>query len=103
MRIQRTTTSESQTLDLASQLAANLHSGDVVTLEGPLGAGKTCFVRGLARGLGLDPSSGASPTFISCREYSNGSALRLAHIDAYRLRGPDDLDAIGWDELLASD
>ena len=103
MRIHHLSQSEAQTIDFAASLGRALRSGDIVTLEGPLGAGKTCFVRGLARGLGLDPTLVASPTFIICREYEDGAGMRLAHIDAYRLRSADDLQAIGWEELLAAD
>lgn len=87
---------------MAAALASQLQPGDIVALHGPLGAGKTCFVRGLARGLGLNPKAVSSPTFVICQEYERDHRVRLAHIDAYRLAGPDDLDSIGWDELLES-
>ena len=96
------TSTPHETIELARHLAATLRAGDVVVLDGPLGAGKTCFVRGLAAGLGLDPSHVSSPTFIICQEYENGD-LRLAHVDAYRLSGPEELDSIGWRELLEAD
>jgi tRNA threonylcarbamoyladenosine biosynthesis protein TsaE len=99
--------SEAQTRQLAMRLAARLRGGDVIALIGPLGAGKTCFVRGLAEGLGLDPADVSSPTFIMCQEYEppegQGGAL-LVHVDGYRLMSDEELATIGWDEYLeASD
>src|SRR5882724_3205553 len=96
--------SEAMTMAIGESLAKKLRGGDALALEGPLGSGKTCFVRGLARGLGLDPSTVSSPTFVICQEYSArlpfSSSLTLAHIDAYRLSGPGELETIGWNELL---
>jgi tRNA threonylcarbamoyladenosine biosynthesis protein TsaE len=92
--------SEEQTMDLASGLASRLRPGDLVALEGQLGAGKTCFVRGLARGLGVDPSAISSPTFVICQEHV-GKDVTLVHVDAYRLAGVDDLETIGWNELIS--
>lgn len=100
MTVERTSHSETETLRLAARLAGRLSAGDVVCLEGPLGAGKTCFVRGLATGLGLDPSEVSSPTFVIWRRYEDHAPLALVHLDAFRLGGPDDLDTVGWDELL---
>lgn len=95
--------SEEQTLDFAATLAKSLRGGDVITLEGPLGAGKTCFVRGMAKGMGLVATEVSSPTFVICQEYSSvGTPLALVHIDAFRLSGPDELESIGWNELLES-
>jgi tRNA threonylcarbamoyladenosine biosynthesis protein TsaE len=97
--------SEAQTRRLAMRLAARLCRGDVIALTGPLGAGKTCFVRGLAEGLGLDPHEVSSPTFIMCQEYEppegQGGAL-LVHVDGYRLTSDDELATIGWDEYLGA-
>jgi tRNA threonylcarbamoyladenosine biosynthesis protein TsaE len=96
---------EQQTLDFAGNLATKLRSGDVLALEGPLGSGKTCFVRGLAKGLNLDPRSVSSPTFVICQEYSQSAShgpasMTLAHIDAYRLHDAAELETIGWRDLL---
>ena len=99
--VQRTSVSEQETLRLAAALGEQLSGGELISLEGQLGSGKTCFVRGLAIGLGLDATQVCSPSFIICREYSN-SRLNLVHVDAFRLKGPHELDAIGWDELLES-
>ena len=65
--------SEIQTMELAASVARILQAGDLVALDGPLGSGKTCFVRGLVRGLGLDQSSVSSPTFVICQEYATPS------------------------------
>ena len=72
--------------------------GDVLALVGPLGAGKTQLVRGLAAGLGVDPAAVASPTFVLVREYeAPAGAAVLVHIDAYRISGAEDLEGIGWE------
>jgi tRNA threonylcarbamoyladenosine biosynthesis protein TsaE len=84
---------------LAAAMAADLRPGNVVALCGDLGAGKTCFVRGLCKALGGDASLVNSPTFTIMQEYPVACG-RLVHVDAYRLRGEDDLQTIGWDELL---
>ena len=102
MKIVVNSQSEESTITLATKLGQQLRASDIVCLLGPLGAGKTCFVRGLAIGLGLDPSMVSSPSFIICQEYSSNGSLTLAHIDAYRLSGPDELQTIGWDELCDS-
>lgn len=75
------------TLAVAEALGRRLEPGDVVTLDGPLGSGKTTFVKGLARGLGLAPESVVSPTFLYVREVPGGR-LPLFHVDAYRLLPP---------------
>jgi tRNA threonylcarbamoyladenosine biosynthesis protein TsaE len=73
----------------------------VVLLSGPLGAGKTAFVRGLARGLGVDPDEVSSPTFTLVHEY-RGGRLRLFHADLYRL-GRAGAEDLGLDELGVQD
>lgn len=103
--IQLHSDSPEQTRGIAAGLAKNLCAGDVIALEGELGAGKTCFVRGLAQGLDIDPAQVASPTFVIAHEYESAGAgaerrLTLVHVDAYRLRRADDLDAIGWSEII---
>jgi len=75
-------------------LALELEPGDCVLLEGDLGAGKTCFVRGMAAGLGCDPAAVHSPTFTVMSRYP-GSLAHLVHVDAYRVSGPDELRDAG--------
>ena len=91
------TRSQEDTERLAETLAGELRSGAVVLLSGPLGAGKTAFVRGLARGLGVDPDEVSSPTFTLVHEY-RGGRLRLFHADLYRL-GTAAAEDLGLDEL----
>ena len=98
----RRSSSPEVTERIGAALAMRLAPGMLVTLDGDLGAGKTCFVRGLARGLGADPSEVSSPTFVLEHRYSApGGGTALVHIDAYRIRSPHDLASIGWDELMA--
>lgn len=94
------TTSEEQTADAGERLAARLKPGDVVLLYGELGAGKTAFVRGLARGLGAPEADVSSPTFTIVQEY--GGRLTLYHVDLYRLE-PKEVDDLGLDELVSAD
>ena len=102
MTIERTSHCEAETMDLAASLGRQLVGGELICLEGPLGCGKTCFVRGLVAGLGLDPTAVCSPSFVICRQYADHSGLTLVHVDAFRLTGPHELESIGWDELLES-
>lgn len=87
------------TFDLGRRIGAQLHGGEFLALCGPLGAGKTHFVKGLAVGLGLDAGEPVvSPTFVLVREYQG--RLRLLHADAYRLSSAGELSALGLDEQL---
>ena len=86
-----------QTESAGEQLALELTDGTVVALYGDLGAGKTAFVRGLARGLGIS-SSVTSPTFTIVNEYVG--ARSLYHFDMYRLGSADELFDIGWEDYL---
>jgi tRNA threonylcarbamoyladenosine biosynthesis protein TsaE len=90
------TRSEAETEAVAARLGASLAGGEVVLLYGDLGAGKTAFVRGLARGLGLDADEVASPTFVLMTRYAG--RLSLHHADLYRLR-PGDETELGLEEL----
>ena len=99
--IEETTTgSEDETAAVGERLAAALNAGDVVLLYGDLGAGKTAFTRGLARGLGALAEDVTSPTFTLVQEYRG--RLPLYHVDLYRLdeREADDL---GLEELVLGD
>ena len=91
------TTSEGETAAIGARLAAGFRGGEVVLLFGELGAGKTAFVRGLARGLGADPREVASPTFVLLTSYPG--RLTLHHADLYRLRGDGDERELGLEEL----
>ena len=89
-----------ETLRLAAACAPVVRAGDVLALVGTLGAGKTCFVKGLAAGLGVDDLRQViSPTFVLLRRYDG--RIRLHHFDAYRLSGPDEMAAIGCDDIFA--
>jgi tRNA threonylcarbamoyladenosine biosynthesis protein TsaE len=88
-----------QTEQIAARLAASLRGGECIALHGDLGAGKTQFVRGLVSGLDGNPRSVNSPTFVLLNVYETGR-LRVYHLDAYRVIGADDFEAIGFAELL---
>jgi tRNA threonylcarbamoyladenosine biosynthesis protein TsaE len=92
-----TSRSERETADVAEAMAGGFRGGEVVLLSGELGAGKTAFVRGLARGLGADPDEVASPTFVLLTAYPG--RLTLHHADLYRLRGDGDERELGLEEL----
>ena len=91
--------SPAETEALGEALAARLTAGTVVAFTGDLGAGKTAFTRGLARGLGV-PDRVTSPTFTIVNEYEGGR-LPLFHFDMYRLGSSDELFDIGWEDYLA--
>ena len=91
--------SPQETEALGTDLAAKLSPGDVVAFTGDLGAGKTAFTRGLARGLGIQERV-TSPTFTIVNEYEGGR-LPLFHFDMYRLSSSDELFDIGWEDYLA--
>ena len=83
---------------LGEALARRLEPGAVVAFTGDLGAGKTAFVRGMARGLGIGERV-TSPTFTIVNEYEGGR-LPLFHFDMYRLGSADELYGIGWEDYL---
>jgi tRNA threonylcarbamoyladenosine biosynthesis protein TsaE len=84
-----TTRSPEETEAVGDALGRAAHGGELIGLVGDLGAGKTCLVRGLARGLGVDPERVHSPSFTIVTEY-RGGRLSLAHVDLYRLEPPFD-------------
>ncbi len=92
------TNSELETEELGARLARRLEPGAVVAFTGDLGAGKTAFTRGLARGLGI-PDRVTSPTFTIVNEYEGGR-LPLFHFDMYRLASSEELFDIGWEDYL---
>ncbi len=102
MRTTLTTKSEDETIALGEAIGRSLLPGDVVALHGELGAGKTRLVRGMARGAGAEAARVSSPTFVIMQEYRApgvGAIGTLVHIDAYRLRGTDELESIGWERV----
>ena len=90
--------SPSETESLGAMLSCALSAGSVVAFTGDLGAGKTAFVRGMARGLNI-PERVTSPTFTVVNEYEDGK-LPLFHFDMYRLGSSDELFDIGWEDYL---
>ncbi len=93
------THSRDETIAWGRRLGSLLGPGDVLTLSGPLGAGKTTLTKGLTEGLGLDDSRYVtSPTFVLIHEYP--ADVPVYHVDAYRLGGPEDADALGLDEMF---
>jgi len=101
-----TSSSAEETFALGQRFAALLGRGSIVALKGALGAGKTCFAKGVARSLGVKEEV-TSPTYTIVSEYET-SALPpqpalLYHMDAYRLKGNDDFTAIGGEELIFAD
>jgi tRNA threonylcarbamoyladenosine biosynthesis protein TsaE len=93
------TRSEEETLGLAEELAAGLKGTEVVLLSGELGAGKTVFAKGLARGLGVeDASRVCSPSYTLVNVY--GGRVPVFHIDLYRLEKESEIQDLGWDDYL---
>jgi tRNA threonylcarbamoyladenosine biosynthesis protein TsaE len=91
--------SPSQTRRIGMRLGELLKIGDVIALEGNLGAGKTTLVQGIASGWGsLDPAS--SPTYVLVNVYRRIDQKRLYHLDAYRLSGPEEAIALDLDAML---
>lgn len=89
------------TKNIAANFATSLKGGEVVALEGEIGAGKTTFVQGLAAALGADGLA-RSPTFTVMNVYqtTNERIKKIVHVDAYRLRAPDDLFNLGLEEWM---
>jgi tRNA threonylcarbamoyladenosine biosynthesis protein TsaE len=94
-----TTHSQTETEELAAKVAADLKPGMAVLLSGDLGVGKTAFVRGLARGLAIDPDLVSSPTFVLLQEYRG--RLTLYHADLYRLQAEEDVAELGLEDVAA--
>jgi tRNA threonylcarbamoyladenosine biosynthesis protein TsaE len=91
--------SVAETEAIAGEFARTLKIGTCIALHGELGAGKTQFVRGIIKGLGGDGRAVSSPTFILLHVY-DCPALKIFHLDAYRVSGGEDFEAIGFRELL---
>jgi tRNA threonylcarbamoyladenosine biosynthesis protein TsaE len=94
--------SSGDTVERGKQLGAHLTAGSVIGLVGDLGAGKTCFIKGIAEGLNNTPANEVtSPTFTILQEYPG--PVPLYHFDAYRLSGSHDLEAIGFEDYVGTD
>jgi tRNA threonylcarbamoyladenosine biosynthesis protein TsaE len=95
----RVTSSQSETFDLGRQFGNQLAGGEIILLSGPLGAGKTVFVKGLASALGIDAEEVTSPSFTLVNPYE--ARFPLFHLDLYRLdEGAGAAHAVDLDELL---
>ncbi|MCD7821600.1 MAG: tRNA (adenosine(37)-N6)-threonylcarbamoyltransferase complex ATPase subunit type 1 TsaE [Clostridiales bacterium] len=99
--MQYQTNSALETEALGQKLAQTLRPGDIIAYTGDLGAGKTAFTRGVARGLGITERV-TSPTFTIVNEYEGGR-LPLFHFDLYRLGSSEELYDIGWEDYLNRD
>lgn len=92
------TTSPEETFALAKSLAEQAVPGQIYTLNGDLGVGKTVFTQGMAAGLGIDEPVN-SPTFTIVQEYETGR-LPLYHFDVYRIGDPEEMEEIGYDDYF---
>jgi tRNA threonylcarbamoyladenosine biosynthesis protein TsaE len=92
-----------ETFELGAQMGAHLSGGEIILLNGPLGAGKTIFVKGVASALGIDADEVTSPSFTLVNIY-DGGRLKLYHLDLYRLsEGASAAHAVDLDELLTDE
>ncbi|HAC14831.1 MAG TPA: tRNA (adenosine(37)-N6)-threonylcarbamoyltransferase complex ATPase subunit type 1 TsaE [Bacteroidetes bacterium] len=97
----RKTNSPEETLLFGEEIAKELESGDVLCLHGDLGAGKTHFVKGIARGLGVNETHVNSPTFTLINEYRG--SFPIYHFDAYRINNDQEVVELGVDEYFYGD
>lgn len=101
-----TTTSTDETIDVGRQIASKLNEGDVVLLQGDLGAGKTTFVKGIADYFGINPDDIVSPTFTLMQIYNtdiqNSEIKNIVHIDTYRLEEEKQLLDIGAEDYVGN-
>ena len=93
--------SPEETYAIGRRLGQLAEPGDIVTLSGDLGTGKTVFAKGFAEGLGIADDV-TSPTFTIIKEYTDGR-IPLSHFDAYRIADPDEMYAIGYEDYLSGD
>ncbi len=99
LSVVKKTRSVHETESFAANFARSLQPGATIALSGEMGAGKTHFVRGIVAGLGGNPNIVSSPTYVLLNIY-DALPIPVYHLDAYRVTGPDDFDAIGFLELL---
>jgi tRNA threonylcarbamoyladenosine biosynthesis protein TsaE len=95
------TQSPQETIQKASDFAKELKAGDIVLLEGELGAGKTTFVKGLAKGLKAKMDKVVSPTFVLMNVYKG--RIPIYHFDLYRLERPEEIASLNIDEYLGAE
>ena len=95
------TKSPAETIALAAKFAKHLKAGDIVFLQGDLGAGKTVFMKGIAKALNVSPDDVNSPTFILMNVYHG--KLPMYHFDLYRLEKPEELKSVQLDEYFYGD
>ncbi len=95
------TNSPRETKELGKKMAERAKPGDVFTLVGDLGVGKTVFTQGIAEGLGIDEPVN-SPTFTIVQEYESGR-MPFYHFDVYRIGDPEEMDEIGFDDYIYGD
>lgn len=100
MRVRLRSESPEDTLEIGRILGTLLSDGDVVALEGDLGAGKSCFCKGIAAGLGIDPAGVVSPTFTIVSEHVG--RLPFHHVDAYRLESPEEGISAGLEDVIGA-
>ena len=99
-KIEIISNSAAQTIEIARLIGEKLKDGDLLALSGELGSGKTCFTKGLAKGLGVSEEYQiTSPTFTLINEYP--ARCKLYHFDVYRLSGYSELEDLGYEEYFA--
>lgn len=96
-----TTKSAQETIQVASDFSKDLRDGDILLLQGDLGAGKTTFVKGIAQGLKARPDEVVSPTFVLMNIYKG--RLPIYHFDLYRLEKPQELESLNIEEYLGAE
>lgn len=99
IRLERHCRSLDSTARLAADIAAVLRAGDIVRLDGDMGAGKTTLVRAIAQARGVHPDAVSSPTYVVMNIYGPEHGPPIAHLDCYRLTSGDELDNLGWDQI----
>ncbi|MDD5561941.1 MAG: tRNA (adenosine(37)-N6)-threonylcarbamoyltransferase complex ATPase subunit type 1 TsaE [Candidatus Omnitrophica bacterium] len=99
--MKKLSTSAKQTLRIGRLLARQLSGGEIILLSGSLGAGKTVLAKGIAQGLGINRNNVVSPTFVLLRIYKGKHVLH--HFDFYRIKNPEEIMALGYEEYFYSE